>query len=57
MAFSGACLINRVGINSGNGRVHFELKSVDDVVRLDAVPSQTGAQPGDLGDGTCSDCF
>lgn len=29
MAFSGPCLINGVGINSGDNRVHFGLKSAD----------------------------
>lgn len=29
MAFSGACLIQNVGINSQDGRVHFSLKAVD----------------------------
>ena len=29
MAFSGSCLIRRVGMNSGDGRVHIDLKSVD----------------------------
>ena len=29
MAFSGACLIRSVGLNSGDERVHFELKAAD----------------------------
>lgn len=29
MAFSGACLIRSAGLNSGDERVHFELKAVD----------------------------
>jgi hypothetical protein len=29
MAFSGVCQIRGVGINSGDGRVHFSLKAVD----------------------------
>ena len=29
MAFNGVCLIRRAGINSGDGRVHLDLKAVD----------------------------
>ena len=29
MAFTGVCQIRRAGINSGDGRVHLDLKAVD----------------------------